>query len=122
MLAASDVVRPASGVSAAGQGGGAAQVGQQVGRVGGIQAGQGEPHRQRVAVQPVEQARRTSAVPGGAARRGMARAGGRRTGRPRPGSGRRRRSGGPAPSQSSWARLVTSTALAEWSAPSPGSP
>ena len=34
---------------------GALQRGQQVGRVGGVQAGQGEPHRQRVAFQPVQQ-------------------------------------------------------------------
>ena len=32
------------------QGGGALQPGQQLGRTDGIQAGQGEPHRQRVAV------------------------------------------------------------------------
>ena len=46
-----------------GQGGGALQPGQQVGRVGGIQAGQGEPHRQRVAVQPVQQFPERPALP-----------------------------------------------------------
>ena len=45
------------------QGGGAPQRGQQVGRVGGVQAGQGEPHRQRVAVQPVQQLPERPALP-----------------------------------------------------------
>ena len=45
------------------QRGGAPQRGQQVGRVGGVQAGQGEPHRQRVAVQPLQQLPERPALP-----------------------------------------------------------
>ena len=54
MHAPSDDSRPGP-ASSAGQRGGAAQRGQQLGRVGVLEAGQGQPHRQRVAVQPVQQ-------------------------------------------------------------------
>ena len=57
------MVRPASGSSAAGSGVVPRSAGQQVCRVGGVQAGQGEPHRQRVAVQPLQQLPERPALP-----------------------------------------------------------
>ena len=104
---------PPAPASLGGQRGGAPQSGQQVRRVGGIQAGQGEPHGQGVAVQPFQQFPERPALP--PPLRGRVR-GQQVTGvlrRPRPGSARPRRSGGPGPASPPAPRLVMITVLAE---------
>ena len=63
MLAGSEVVRPGVRVVRGRQGGGAPQPGEQVGWAGGVEAGQGEPHRQGMAVQPVQQLPERPAFP-----------------------------------------------------------
>ena len=113
MHAPSEDSRPAPGVLRGGQRGGAPQPGQQVGRVGGVQAGQGEPHRQGVAVQPVQQLPERPALPPLPARPGTGRAGSSAywaaSARFSPPTAIRRTW----PSQSSCARLVMITALRE---------
>ena len=96
MHAPSDDSRPASAVPRR-QRDGALQPGQQVRRVSVVEAGHGEPHGQGVAVQPVQQFPERPLFPPRLDGRVAGRAGIPRTRRPRPGSARPPRSGGPGP-------------------------